>query len=109
MDDFFQFLEDGDFLQRHTFGKSSYTLDSGEGVEMDKLSTTLSNIALLRNYEGYVEEAAKTEMDIPADTDRCRKRYPKSRVRCLLVKYHDGRCVFTPKSCVFSIGNIILP
>ena len=68
---------------------------------MDKVSTTLSNSALLRKYAGYVKEAAKAEIDIPTDTDRCRKRYPKSRVRCLLVKYHDGRCVFTPKSCVF--------
>ena len=36
VDEFFQFLEDGDFLQCHAFGKASYTLDSGEGVEMDK-------------------------------------------------------------------------
>ena len=100
MNDFFQFLEDGDFLQRHAFGKASYTLNSGEDVEMDKVSTTHSTSALLRKYAGYVEEVAMTEIDIPADTDQCRKRYPTSRVRCLLVKDHDGNA-YLPQSHVF--------
>ena len=100
VDDFFQFLEDGDFLQRHAFGKASHILNSGEDVEIDKVSTTLSKSALLRKYAGYIEEVAKAEIDIPTDTDRCRKRYPKSRVGCRLVKDHDGQCVFTSKSCV---------
>lgn len=100
MNDFFQFLKDRDFLQRHAFGQASYTLISGEVVDMDRVSTTLSNRALLRKYAGYVEEAANAEMDIPLDTDRCRKMYCKNGVRCLLEKDHDGQCVFTPKSCV---------